>query len=363
MEIREGTGLVLAGGGGKGIYQVGIMKSLAEAGLLDDVVAVSGTSIGSVNGALFVEGLAEGGIEHAIQQMEQTWDEIDYNVFFNMDPSSLEVGDRRFSRNATRALIDKYLSYELFQSEAKEDSEAKELGISNEEGTSKTLPMYCTVARCPDRVTNSETVTAEEMKLLYTISVEETYADYKEEYICLSGKSKEEITEIILATTALPVIYSPVNMKGALYVDGGVRDNVPIKPLYDLGLRRFIVIELSTTCAIKNIENYSDAEIIDIKPSYDLGALLTGTMNFDAQDKNFKKTLGELDGKRYIKTLFEKDETYLAVEKQLAQMDYERAQKKGEFEKKYEDLSGSIADRFGYIDDIEKKYGKWDSID
>ena len=59
----EGTGLVLAGGGGKGIYQVGIMKSLAEAGLLDDIVAVSGTSIGGVNAVLFAEGLAEGGIK------------------------------------------------------------------------------------------------------------------------------------------------------------------------------------------------------------------------------------------------------------------------------------------------------------
>ena len=34
------TGLVLSGGGGKGIYQVGILKALAEAGLLNDIVAV-----------------------------------------------------------------------------------------------------------------------------------------------------------------------------------------------------------------------------------------------------------------------------------------------------------------------------------
>ena len=376
MGIIEGTGLVLAGGGGKGIYQVGILKSLAEAGLLDDVVAVSGTSIGSVNGALFVEGLAEGGMKHAIEQMEQTWDEIDYNVFFNVDPSTLEVGDKRFSRNATRDLINKYLSYELFssdvsseQNESSEDNSQTNNNLSDKDNTSiknnnnKILPMYCTVARCPARVTTSETVTAEEMKLLYTISIEETYADYQEEYLCLSNKSKEEITDIILATTALPVIYSPVMMNGSLYVDGGVRDNVPIKPLYDLGIRKFIVIELSTESSIKNIDSYADAEIIDIKPSYDLGALITGTMNFDAQDKSFKKTLGELDGKRYIKTLFEKDETYIAVEPALAKMDYERAQKKGEFDKKYDNLNENISSRFSYIDDIEKKYGKWDSVD
>ena len=110
----EGTGLVLAGGGGKGVYQVGMIKSLAAAGLLDDVVAVSGTSIGGVNAVLFAEGLLEGklafdksisenvinneaaphidekirtaaGIEHTVKQMEDVWNEIDFSVFFDFD--------------------------------------------------------------------------------------------------------------------------------------------------------------------------------------------------------------------------------------------------------------------------------------
>ena len=47
-------GLVFAGGGTKGAYQVGALKALKEMHI--KIGAVSGASIGSINGALFVQG-------------------------------------------------------------------------------------------------------------------------------------------------------------------------------------------------------------------------------------------------------------------------------------------------------------------
>ena len=52
----NGIGLVLAGGGGKGAYQIGVWKYLHECGLDRYVRAVSGTSVGSLNAALFASG-------------------------------------------------------------------------------------------------------------------------------------------------------------------------------------------------------------------------------------------------------------------------------------------------------------------
>ena len=46
--------VVFAGGGTKGSYQVGVIKALKE--LEINIVAVSGASIGSINGALLVQG-------------------------------------------------------------------------------------------------------------------------------------------------------------------------------------------------------------------------------------------------------------------------------------------------------------------
>ena len=46
--------LVLSGGGAKGSYQVGVYKALKKLGIKINIIC--GTSIGSINGALFCEG-------------------------------------------------------------------------------------------------------------------------------------------------------------------------------------------------------------------------------------------------------------------------------------------------------------------
>lgn len=333
------TGLVLSGGGGKGIYQVGILKALAEAGLLNDIVAVSGSSIGGINAVLFAEGLADGGLDRAIKQMEEAWNDINFEVLFNIDVNSLSAGDNHFSRNETKKLIDKYLNYDLLKDSIK---------------------IIMTGSRCPESIKTSQQITDEEMKLLWTTSTEETYKDYEVEYFEINDKSPEFVKSAILATSSLPVIYSPVEIDGKLYIDGGLKDNTPIKPLYDMGIRRFIVIELSQKSYIKDVENYADAEIIDILPSIDLGKLFDGTLNFDKDDKAFKKYFAELEGKRYIKTLFEKDESYIAIQDSLARLDLENAKKMAAFDKTYENLSGSVNRNLDYINKLEESLKKYD---
>ena len=48
-------GLVLAGGGGRGAYQIGVWKALRETGLENYITSVSGTSVGALNAGLFVQ--------------------------------------------------------------------------------------------------------------------------------------------------------------------------------------------------------------------------------------------------------------------------------------------------------------------
>ena len=50
----KGIGLVFAGGGGKGAYEIGVWKYLHEIGLEKYVRVVLGTSVGALNAALFV---------------------------------------------------------------------------------------------------------------------------------------------------------------------------------------------------------------------------------------------------------------------------------------------------------------------
>ena len=52
--MNKDYAVVFAGGGTKGSYQVGVIKALKE--LKINITAVSGTSIGAINGALVVQG-------------------------------------------------------------------------------------------------------------------------------------------------------------------------------------------------------------------------------------------------------------------------------------------------------------------
>ena len=52
----EGTALILAGGGGKGAYEIGVWKAMRELGIDKKIRAVSGASVGGLNGALFGQG-------------------------------------------------------------------------------------------------------------------------------------------------------------------------------------------------------------------------------------------------------------------------------------------------------------------
>ena len=339
----EGTGLVLSGGGGKGAYQAGMLKALAEAGMLDDVVAISGTSIGSINAVLYAEGYAEGGIEKAVEQLTTAWEKIDYNIFLDIEYGEVIAGARHFSRAATVKLIDEYVTPELLT-----------------DSVDRHIPIIVTAAKCPEYVEITEKITEDEMTLLMSTSTDTTYSGYTVSYMPLTNKDEQYIKSALLASTALPVIYNPVEVEGALYIDGGVKDNVPIKPLYDMGIRRFIVIELKQQSGIKFRDYYSDAEIIDILPSQNLGELLSGTMNFDKEDLAFKRHLGELDGKRYIKTLFEKDEDYIAVEAEKAALDYQRAKDMASFDRKYGELSGSVNRNMDYISKLEESLKKYE---
>lgn len=62
------------------------------------------------------------------------------------------------------------------------------------------------------------------------------------------------LTEVILASSSIPVLFNPIKINGKLYSDGGVLENQPIKPLLDL-CRKTIVVNISPTKPIKEIKN------------------------------------------------------------------------------------------------------------
>lgn len=268
----KGVGLVLSGGGGKGAYHIGVWKALRELSVDINIKGVSGTSVGALNTVLFAQGdyyLAEG-----------VWKSISSDIILKLDFKKLLLklvtmgvlkgnlytlslilsdvyGGGLFSREGLLEIIDEYV--DLYD-------------IKNNE-----LDLFATAYN------------------INTLSVD---------YLCLNNRKIDSIKKVLLATSALPIIFDKEKVDGNVYIDGGVKDNIPIKPLYDKGFRTFIVVHLSRNSVVDK-EKFKDANIIEIVPSNDQGDLINGTLDFSKEGINKRIDQGYNDALKVLKPIYE----------------------------------------------------------
>ena len=179
------VGLVLEGGGMRGLYTAGVLDAFLEAGIkVDGVVSVSA-------GALF-------GVNYLSNQPQRA---LRYNKRF--------MGDRRYmsfwSWLTTGNFVNKEFSYykvpmelDVFDQEAFADS-----GV----------PFY-----------------------VVTTDIETGKPDYiKIDHVF-------EQMEALRASSALPLVSEIVEYKGKRYMDGGLSDSLPIDFMENLGFDKLIVV-------------------------------------------------------------------------------------------------------------------------
>ena len=99
----------------------------------------------------------------------------------------------------------------------------------------------------------------------------------------------------------MPVAYPSVLLDGQPNLDGGITDNLPIKPLYDMGLRHIVAINIAKEEDLLIPAVYPGTEFIEIRPSRDIGHLLDGTLDFSAQGARFRMELGYRDTLRTLR--------------------------------------------------------------
>lgn len=241
-------GAVFEGGGGKGAYQIGVWKAMRELGIDEYVTDVSGTSVGALNAVLFYQG--------NYQLAEELWEGItESDILHEKIIDDYHMGDCLFSQKKLGELIDTALC------RTKENNSCRKCYVT-----------------CRYRDKN---------KYRYF-----TWSDFYD----LELKKR-----VLLASTAIPVIFESINIDGEWYVDGGANgDNIPVKPLENNGLDVIIVIHLSGNRACKGSFN---GLLIEIYPSEDLGGLIDGTLDFSNETIHKRMQLGYMDGREQLKEL------------------------------------------------------------
>lgn len=160
------TGMVLSGGGARGIAHLGVLKVLAEKGVTID--EVSGTSVGAILGAFYCAGFSP--------------DEILQIIHKESILKSLRLAWNRSGLLSMKGFMDVMKSY---------------------------FPR------------NS----FEELKMPLTVAATEI-KDGRIDYF-----SSGPLIPAVLASASVPAIFDPLLIGENTYVDGGLMDNVPVRPL------------------------------------------------------------------------------------------------------------------------------------
>lgn len=231
--------LVFAGGGVKGAYQVGVAKALKE--LKIPIQAVTGTSIGALNGALFIQG--------DILLMEQLYHTIEIQDIMKLSENNQLKGDADlFSFHNLLTLASEYI---------------KNDGISNEP-LQKLIHQYIDV----DKIYRS--------KIDFGITV---YDKEQNKGIELWKEQieKERLCDYLLASSCFP-IFKPQVIQEKEYLDGGLFDNMPVNMLIKKGYRNIILVDIMGIGMIKKTQQ-KDVNIKVISPQENLG----GTFEFNQE--------------------------------------------------------------------------------
>ena len=277
--MNNGIGLVLAGGGGKGAYQIGVWKYLKEYGLDQYICGVSGTSVGALNAALFAS--------EKYESAEELWRNITPDQILSPKRFTTEHLVQWLSQASAAAICSMIPMAMISRLGVALNSVTGCRYLFSRDGLIELIRkgVDFPYIRCSDRpcyVTcfNLSKMTVEAFDL-------RSYAD-------------KDMQTLLLASSAIPIVFDAIKFDENRYCDGGIPligDNVPIKPLHDAGVRNILVVHLDQTELI-DYSAYPEARIIEITPQVNLGGAIDGVMDFTGDGALRRIDLGYHDAEK-----------------------------------------------------------------
>lgn len=129
----------------------------------------------------------------------------------------------------------------------------------------------------------------------------------KMEYFC-----QGDLIKIIQASSSIPVLFSPVKIKGELYVDGGLFENLPVNPLLDkcdvliavnvMPVNLTEKLESITDIAVRTFQLKTIVNAEELKAKADIFIEPPGIEKYNILNTKYSQELFEL-GYNYCKNL------------------------------------------------------------
>lgn len=200
--VRPKIGLVLSGGAAKGIAHIGALKVFEEAGLTFDYIG--GTSMGSIVGGLYAIGYDAESLEKMV--LEQDW----------------------------MALLSDQIPLSNISIEEKEEIRKYFISFPAEK-----LKIYL-----PTGLSTGQNINTLLSGLLLSYHDNMKFNTLPTPFLCVATdiiNGKQEVfkegclVDAIRASMAIPSVFTPIEINGNLYVDGGMINNFPVKEVKEMG--------------------------------------------------------------------------------------------------------------------------------
>jgi NTE family protein len=212
-EPRPRVGLVLSGGGARGLAHVGVLKVLEEARVPVDVIA--GTSMGAVVGGLYASGRSAAEIETLLRT-------VDWRAGFQDRPPRQDLDFRR-------------------KQEEREFLVRLPVGFDRR---GLKLPRGLVQGQKLTQILRRETLRVAEVtdfdRLPIPFRAIATDIETGEVVVLAGG----DLTSALRASVSAPGVFAPVELDGRLLVDGGLVDNLPVDVVQALGVDVVIAVDV-----------------------------------------------------------------------------------------------------------------------
>jgi NTE family protein len=217
-------GLVLSGGGAKGLAHIGVLRAIEEAGVKIDYIA--GTSMGAIIGGLYASG-------YNAKQLDSIFKNIDAELIIQ------DKIDRDFKNFYEKKIDDRY---------------AFSLPFSNLKAK---IPLSFSKALYNQHLIN---------RLTSHLDKNQDFSQLPIPFLCIATdiENGEEIilengnlAKSLLASGAFPTLYKPVIIDNKYLVDGGVLNNFPVDKIREKGID--IIIGVNVQDDLKNRNELDDA--------------------------------------------------------------------------------------------------------
>jgi NTE family protein len=215
MAERPRVGLVLSGGGARGLAHVGVLKVLERERIPVDVI--SGTSMGAIVGGLYASGLSAADIEREVAR-------LDWGAVFAARVDRQDLSQRR-----------KEQDFEV--------SPLLEVGVGSD---GLKAPLGAVSSRLLESHLRRLTLAAGQVKhfdLLPTpFRAVATDMESGQAVVLRDG----DLATALRSSMSVPGVFAPLEVDGRILGDGGLVDNLPVNVARAMGAQRVIAVNIGT---------------------------------------------------------------------------------------------------------------------